>query len=284
MLQTFILSIVVVPLALGVVAALAAHAAGARKAAVLAFLVPLFAAVVLIGIDGWPAFPPVRSAHKLPYVLALGAVGFGIAALAVRKANAALAGIAAAVAIALPVWWLGGTILSNNALKATTVAILFVVAVAGVLWHGASKREAPVLPQALFATAVAAALVAIFGGYMGMAMFNGGLAALAGGFVLVAYIRHLRGDDAAFSLGGIGALAFAWVVFTGLLVTAISAPKASAAALVATALTLALTPLAGRYVPRLAGLPRAVRPLAAGLVAAVPALAGILIAGLQFAG
>lgn len=288
MLQTMILSIVVVPLVLGVVAALAANAAGGNRSAAIAFLIPLFATVALIGLEGWPAFPPVRAAHKLPYILALGAVAFVLVATFVRKANAWLAALAAAVAVALPAWWLGRTILANNPQKATVVAILFVVAVAGVFWRAAREPAGPetesVLPQAFFATSVAGALVAILGGYMGMAMFNGALAALSGGFVLVAYIRHLRGDATAFALPGAAAPAFAWTVFMGVLMTAISAPKASAAALVATVLTLALTPLAGWYGPRLAGAPHALRPLAAGLAAAVPALAGIAIAGLQFAG
>ncbi|MCX8997586.1 hypothetical protein NOF55_10755 [Rhizobiaceae bacterium BDR2-2] len=290
MLQTMILTIAVIPLALGVVAALVANAAGSRKAAAIAFLIPLFASAILIGIDGWPAFPPVRAAHKVPYVLAIGAVVFAVAALSVRKAHAGLTALAAAIAIALPAWWLGRNILANNSQKATVVAVLFVIAVVGVAWQAlrrntsAEMAQAQVLPQALFATSVAGAIVAILGGYMGMAMFNGALAALAGGFLLVTYIRYLRGDENAFRLPGGGALAFAWVAFAGVLVTAISAPKASSAALVATALTPALTPLAALYGPRMAHAPRALLPLITGLIAAVPALAGILIASLHFAG
>lgn len=288
MLQTMILSIVVIPLVLGIVAALAANAAGSRKGAAIALLIPLFAAAALIGLDGWPAFPPVRSTHKFPYALAIGGVLFAIAALLHNRRSAALTALAALVSIALPLWWMGRTILANNLQKATVLAIITVLAVAGAAWQAARQPsvapETHVLPQAFFATSIAAALVAIFGGYMGMAMFNGALAALSGGFLIITYIRHLRGEEAAFALPGGGALAFAWVALMGVAVTALSAPKASAAALVATTLTLVLTPLASLYGPRFASLPRAARPLANGLAAALPALAGIAIAALQFAG
>ncbi len=288
MLQTMILSIVVIPLVLGAVVALAANAAGGRRAAVIALLIPLFAAAALIGLDGWPAFPPVRAAHKFPYVLAIGGVLFGLAALVRRRRNAALTALVALISIALPLWWMGRTILANNPQKATVLAIIAVLAVAGAFWQAARQPSAApethVLPQAFFATSIAAALVAIFGGYMGMAMFNGALAALSGGFLLVTYIRYLRGEATAFALPGGAALAFGWVALMGVAVTALSAPKASAAALVTTTLTLVLTPLSNLYGPRLISLPYAARPLANGLIAALPALAGIAIAALQFAG
>jgi hypothetical protein len=285
MLQTVIISIVAIPLALGLVAAF-----GRRHlpTAAFALLVPLLGVVVYLATEGVPSFPPTRAIHKFPYALAAGGVAFALGALVVRGISGVLAALAAAIAIALPAWWMGSNILANNSQKLTVVAILGVIAIAGAFFAAsrsrAGKIQIAVVPQAIFATSVAAAVVAILGGYMGMAMFNGGLAALAGGYVLIAYIRYMRGDRAAFALDGAGAFAFAWLAFMGLVTTAILAPKASTAALIAVGVTLAATPFAGLYAARVEGLPSALRPLALGAVSAIPALAGILIAGLQFAG
>lgn len=285
MLQTMIVSIVAIPFVLGLVAALGRTR---LPTALFALLVPLFAVVVYLGIEGVPAFPPVRAAHKAPYVLALGGVVFAAVALVVRRSAPALAALLAALSVALPAWWLGSNILANNGMKATVVAVLAVIATVGAFaaasTAASTRAGGAVLPQAIFATALASALVAILGGYMGMAMFNGGLAALAGGYVLVCYVRHLRGDAHAFALDGAGALAFAWVVFMGLVFTAILAPKASAAALIAVGLTLPAISLTAGLAARFSTIPAPLRPLTGGLIAAIPALAGILIAGLQFAG
>ena len=285
MLQTMIVTIVAIPLALGIAAAFGRRT---LPSAAFALAIPLLAVAVYLGTEGIPGFPPTRAIHKFPYALAAGGVAFAIGALFLRRTGGILAGILAAIAIGLPAWWLGSNILANNSLKATVVVILGVIAVAGSYFAasraGAGKALPDVIPQAVFATSLAAAIVAILGGYMGMAMFNGGLAALAGGYLLVTYLRHLRGDATAFALDGAAGFAFAWVAFMGVVVTAILAPKASTAALIAVGLTPAATPFAGLYAGRLAGLPASLRPLALGAVSAIPALAGILIAGLQFAG
>ncbi|MGV3548421.1 hypothetical protein [Rhizobium sp.] len=285
MLQTMIMTIVAIPLVLGMAAALGRSR---LPAPAFALLLPLFAAVVSIGIEGMPAFPPVRAAHKFPYVLAAGGFVFALVAWRMRVVAPALAAIGAAIAIGLPAWWMGANILAGNSVKATTVAILAVLAIVGAFVAAARKAETPdgahLLPQAIFATSLASALVAITGGYMGMAMFNGGLAALAGGYLLVSYVSHIRGNAQALALGGVGAFAFAWVAFMGLVATALLAPKASMAGLIAVGLTLPAAPLAAIVANRLTHFPAALRPLINGLIAAVPALAGILIAGLQFAG
>lgn len=288
MLQNLIITVVALPLALGVVVAIAASLSAGRKSVALALLAPLLAAVILIGIDGLPAFPPVRAAHKLPYVLAVGGVVLAALALLARGRPAWLAAPVTLAGLAIPAWWMGRNILANNSQKLTVTIILVLMATAAVAWistrrQGGEAVTNNILPQAVFATSLASSMVAILGGYMGMAMFNGALAAFAGGYLLVTYIAWLRGNSAAFSLGGTGGLAFAWVAYTGLLTTALLAPKASAAALVVTGLTLVLVPFAF-YTRRLAGVPHAIRPLVCGLAAAIPALAGILIAALQFAG
>ncbi|WP_313614622.1 hypothetical protein [Agrobacterium sp.] len=288
MLQTMLLTIVALPLVLGVVASLVARKASRTGWILVAALIPLFAAVVLVGLDGLPAFPPVRAAHKLPYVLLAGGLVFAILAPFVRSRSAALAGFGALISLAVPAWWMGSVILSNSGRKLTVTLILIAIAVVGTIWATLAKsrdtaEQQPVLPQAAFATALSTALVAIFGGYMGMAMFNGALTALFGGYLLVAYIAQLRGNQRAFNLGGLSGFAFAWVAFVGLLATAILAPQASSAALVIAGLTLTLLPLTSTFANRLKLAP-ALRPLICGLIVAVPAIIAILTAGLQFAG
>lgn len=286
MLSNLIVTIVVVPLVLGVVAAVVANLSTTGRQPLIALLIPLFAAIILISLDGLPAFPPVRAIHKLPYILAMAGILFALLALWKKPAPAIAAVLAAVVAVALPAWWMGRNVLANNSQKAIVVAALLAVAVIGTLIAARRKRpvsgEAHVWPQAIFATSLAGALVAILGGYMGMAMFNGGLAALAGGYLLVAYTGWWRGKTGAFALEGVALAAFAWVAFTGILVTALLAPVASTAALVLTASTLALAPFSNFYSPCAERVPHALRPVALGLIAAIPAIAGILIAALQF--
>ncbi|MBD9389789.1 hypothetical protein IB237_21560 [Agrobacterium sp. AGB01] len=287
MLQTMLLTIVAIPFALGVVASLLARKASGVGLVLASALIPVFAAVVLVGLDGLPAFPPVRAAHKLPYVLLVFGVVFAVLAPVIRTRSWLLAGVAALVALAAPAWWMGSVILANSERKLVVTLILIAIAVAGSIWvalrtSDETQDRQPVLPQAAFATSLSAALVAIFGGYMGMAMFNGALTALFGGYLLIAYIAHLRGNGGAFSLAGPGGFAMSWTAFLGLLATAILAPQASSAGLIVAGLTLVLLPFTSTLANRLKLAP-ALRPLVCGLVVAVPAIIAILIAGLQFA-
>ncbi len=250
-------------------------------------LVPVFAAVILVGIEGLPAFPPVRAAHKLPYVLLAGGLVFAILSWRALRVTPFVAALGSAVAVGLPVWWMGRNVLANNSQKAIVVVILAVIAIAGTFLAAKLRRphqesESP-FAQAIFATSLAGALVAIFGGYMGMAMFNGALAAFAGGYLLVAYIAYLRGNGPAFALGGVAAWAFAWVAFMGILATALLAPQASTPALLLAALTLGV-PLLTLDFATVRGAPRALRPLLLGALAAIPALAAILVAWSQYPG
>ena len=288
MLQTMLTTIIAFPLALGVAIAFLSRRF-LNAPAILALLVPLSAVAIFIVLEGVPAFPPVRAVHKLPYVFAVGSVVLAAAAWRFRSPSTVFAAAAALIGLGLPVWWIGKNILASNNQKLVVTLALVSIAVAGVIWSAVQRKtndEAQnfVLPQAVFATLLATALVAILGGYMGMAMFNGALTALFGGYLLVSYIRHLRGDGAAFALSGISGLAFAWIAYLGLLTTAMLAPVASSAALIAVGLTLVLVPLSSIYTRRFSGVAISARPLVYGLVAAVPAIAGILIAGLQFSG
>lgn len=288
MLKTMLLTIVAIPLALGIVASLLARKASGTGLVLASALIPVFAAVVLVGLDGLPAFPPVRAAHKLPYILLVVGLVFAVLAPVIRTRSWLLAGVAALAALAAPAWWMGSVILANSERKLVVTLILIAIAVAGSIWTALrisdeTQDRQPVLPQAAFATSLSAALVAIFGGYMGMAMFNGALTALFGGYLLIAYIVHLRGNRGAFSLAGPSGFAMSWTAFVGLLATAILAPQASSAGLIVAGLTLVLLPFTSTLANRLQLAP-ALRPLVCGLVVAIPAIIAILIAGVQFAG
>ena len=85
MLQTMLLTIVVIPLALGVVASLLARKTSGTGLVLVSASIPVFAAVVLVGLDGLPAFPPVRAAHKLPYILLVGGLAFAFLGPVIRS-------------------------------------------------------------------------------------------------------------------------------------------------------------------------------------------------------
>ncbi|MCL7999300.1 hypothetical protein M8994_13700 [Brucella sp. 21LCYQ03] len=289
MLQSIIIKVIAFPLLLGAILALMTYRLERQQNLVLAFLTPLFACVVLIVLDGFPAFPPVRAAHKFPYILFAGGLFFAISAWLSPRRNIIYSGITFALMIAFPTWWMGKSILLNNSQKATVVTILVLLTVAGAMLYryfaGAKAKPLPnVLPQALFATSIAGALIAIFGGYMGMLMFNAALGVMFGGYLFVSYVRYIKGDAQAFALTGQGALAMSWVAFIGVLVTGILAPKASSLALVMATCTLTAVPLAYVYAPVANRVPYILRPLLLGVIVAAPALAGILVAGMQFAG
>jgi|GEM_PF-1082079 len=289
MLQTVVINVVALPLLLGIIGSIITSGNYISRDVIRAFLFPFFAFLVILLLDGIPAFPPVRAAHKFPYILLAGSFFFAFFAWRFPRQSAIFVSVTLFIATALPIYWMGSTILMNNTHKATVVSILVLIFVAGVFRHSAlsnrqSKPIADVILQTVFAMSLASSLIAIFGGYMGMSMFNGALTALSGGYLLVNYLRYLRGNADAFQLRGIAAIAFSWVAFTGLLVTALLAPKASAPALITAASSVVTASFAYLYAPLALAVPYALRPLLLGGLAAVPALAGIIIAGLQFAG
>ena len=284
MLQQLLLTTVLLPLAMGILIALAAQAAGARAPIVIALLIPLAACVAAVSIEGWPAFPPVAAKQKLPVILLVGSVALALAAAMLQdRLTKRIAAPLLVLALALPIWWLGRNVLAANMTKAVVVAIVAVITVLilTVIASRASDRKAAApaaVPAALLWVAIASALGAVFGGYIGMAQMGGALAALTGGWLLVGYIRYLRGDDRAFVTAGIVDIAFGWTIILGLIMTVLLAPAAAPAALVIAVLPLSVALLLTIRQVEFSTLPRLIRPLAVGAVTAVPALVAILIA------
>ena len=288
MLLQIFLSTIALPLAMGVVIAIAGKGSSTARIALMALLLPLAAALASVAIEGIPPFPPVAARHKFPLVLAAGAIVFGLVALVARNRLSRLpASLLAIASLALPTWWLGRNILAANPVKAATVAVILVLAAIALPFFSATRQgDRPSgAPAALVASflwvSIAAAISAVLGGYIGMAQMNGALAAMAGGFLLMRYAHYLRGSDHAFRLDGMAAFAFLWTVTLALVMTALFAPGASA-----TALVLALFPVGVGYwlssmTSAFAHCPRWARPLLSGAMTSIPSAAAILIAAIQ---
>ncbi|OAE35946.1 hypothetical protein AXG93_303s1000 [Marchantia polymorpha subsp. ruderalis] len=223
MLTQILLTTVLLPLVLGVVIALAGRGGYSRSVLLTALLIPVAAAIASISIEGLPPFPPIAAKQKLPVLLVTGGVIFAIlAALSRHHLNCWIIALVGVGSLAAPAWWLGRNVLAANATKAATLAIVLVIVaieLVAVSETRARKSSGAALPAALLATAIATALTAIMGGYIGMAQMNGALAALFGGWLLIGYIGYIRGDDSAFDLHGFAALSFIWTAAMGVTMT-----------------------------------------------------------------
>jgi hypothetical protein len=289
MLFNIVLTTVIAPLGFGIAIAVLSAVRPARRSLILALLVPVAALVVHMMLEGMPAVPPVSAKHKLPLILFVAALVLaGIAAFRVRPTALFTAAIAL-VGLGASGFWLGRNVMSANPQKLWIVlAITLFAAGALGLCNRRGKLDAdrvgPALATSVFAVSLAAALNAAFGAFVGMAQINGALAAMTGGWLLINYIRTLRGADKAMELRGVAALAFSFVITIHLVMTVLFTPKTSA-----TALVLAVLPIvvAGILIFRGIGfraLPPALRPVATGLVVAIPALVSIVVAASQFEG
>ncbi|CAN7422914.1 hypothetical protein LJR030_004355 [Rhizobium sp. LjRoot30] len=287
MLQQILLTTIVLPLVLGVLISIAGNGSSSARLAIAAFAIPVAAAVVSMAIEGLPPLPPVAAKQKFPLLLIGAGLVFAILSFVLKQGLGRLSAIIlAAISLAIPAWWLGRNVLAANPTKATTLAIVLVIlAVLLALFSanrdGQTRQSAPAaLPAALLWTAIASALAAIFGGYIGMAQMNGGLAALFGGWLLVRYVSYMRGSDDAFALTGIAAFAAIWTAAVSLAMTVLFAPSAAPAALILAALPLAVAYALQARGIGFVGQPRFLRPLASGVITAIPAICAILIAAM----
>lgn len=270
------------PFTLGIALGLLSRLAVLRAAAVAVVL--WGAAVMFLYWDtlGAPVFPPVSASQKLVW---LGLVGIllGLVCLVVAGRRA-LAWLAAA-AIFAAVAWIGWRRLSGGALDAVVLvaAVVLLLAMLGTLLALAAP-PAPdafdrfLIPAAVLAMALAGAIISVLGASIVVGQFLGSVAALIGGYCLVGYVAGLSGHPAGFGWNaGVEAL-MVFVAAAALLQTALLAPKAHPAALLLAPLPL-LGPrlLAGNLRTLVPG-SRAVGPLAAGLLIAIPAILAVIAA------
>ena len=289
MLLQIVLTTVVVPFLLGTFIAGFAIVIPGQRSLQIALLIPLAAVLIHVLLEGIPALPPVSAKHKLPLILLGGALIFGLKAIVLREMKMAVSVVLAIVILGGSTWLLGKNVLMADPTKAAAVVVIVLIASvalgAAVATSRASRPDGQTfLAAALFAVSLAAALNAAFGAFVGMAQIDGALAALTGGWLLVGYVRYLMGDDQALELRGAEGLAFGFVILVHVIMTALFTPKTST-----TALMLAVLPLAvAAYVlVRGSGLGRVhppLRPFAAGLLVAIPAVISIAIAATLFEG
>lgn len=282
MLTQILLTSVLLPLVLGIVIALAGKGASSPGILLTTLLIPVAGAIASVSIEGFPPFPPIAAKQKLPLLLLIGGVAFGILGVLLRQfLNRWTIALVGVVSLAAPAWWLGKNVLAANATKATTLAVVLVIVaveIAAVSGRLSQKQSPAALPAALLATAIGTALSAIMGGYIGMAQMNGALAALFGGWLLVRYVAYIRGDDAAFDVQGLAALSFIWTAAMGVMMTVLLSPSATPIALVLSVLPVAVfAVLKGRSIDFIKQ-PRFLRPLIIGALTAIPAIAAIAIA------
>lgn len=286
MLQGLIVNNVLVPLLLGVAVALTLALAN-KTVAVKGYLVAGVAIVaVYVLLEGMPSFPPAAVKQKLVYAFAASAVLVIVIEWAPRWHAALLTGMAGIFALAC-VLWFAGPIVSRAADIGAVMAPLAYTALASLaaLWllmaRGSNPppptRRALVRLSALLSFCIGSAVIAAFGGFIGMGQIFGGLAALSGGIVLVGYGAMLRGNEAlALRLDGVVPALLLPALATGILV-AFYATSLDVFAYTLMPLTMAAGAILLRT-SRLDDLPGAVAPIAQGAIVALPSLLAILVA------
>ena len=130
----------------------------------------------------------------------------------------------------------------------------------------------------VFVAAFGAGLAAFFGASASLSQLSIGLALATAGFLLLAYIAYLRGDVWAF--GGTGAFGAAGALVVLVAVMALFADKVSKWALMLVFLVFAADFLA-RRVALSGGAGKALNPFLYGVIVAVPAVAGAIVAALS---
>jgi hypothetical protein len=268
------------PLLLGVVVGLLA-----RLALPASLLFLLWAALVLFfywDTLGPPVVPPVAASQKLIYLAFAGIILGPLS----QRLGAGAGRVLVIVALAGAFSWLGWRRIAGGALDLQMIAALsagLLAIVGAALLLPARTLPSPpaeepfLAPAAVLAMCLSGAIVSVLGASIVTGQLLGSLAALAGGWCLVQYVAVLRGGEAvAWSKGSELTLVFAGA--TVLIQVALLAPKANPAALVLSSLPLIMAalvrgPLQG-LVPRV----RPLRPLAAGLLIAMPAMLAILTA------
>ena len=266
MFSSLALTTVVLPFGLGLALAIAGRLGG-RWSLPLAFVALCVAYAMLEGV---PAFPPVASKQKLPYLLALAA-----ALALIPRGKLPLPAVVAAFLLGAA-GWLGinkfatGGVLANLFVLAPIVA-----ATLGSMALPRADKTALLWPSALLCLAIGAALLSALGTFVGFAQVAGACAALIGGYALVRYLLVVTGRGAGFAALSTGATAFLLMGFTCVLILiALFAPTISPLAVAILSLTLIL-PI---FVPGFAGLPPALIPLLQGLILALPTLCAVVLA------
>lgn len=218
----------------------------------------------------FPAFPPVGATNKLFYIVLIAAVAGFAADLIARRGWAGLA--TAVLAGPFAALWIG----AERGLETpwpAGVAVLLVVGVtaaSGWTFHKTAERSSEI-GASFLVLALAMAACAFIANSASSAQLAGGLAAATGGFLLWNWPK------ARFPFNN-AALAAA-LALTGGLATqlALFAPKLETLALAPLAALPFLVPLGARLIKGNSLVKQGLRPVAVGLICALPAAAAVLI-------
>lgn len=277
---------IVPPLAAGVLLGLLAWvAAGNRLAMAIGW--SLGALFVYWLLEGVPPLPPIAAKQKLGYVFALGGVGALIAAFF------PLARLVLIVLAAVAVVWLGWSKLGDPA-NAETVMLAALAALWSItvtlVWQRVAQGDgtevraenAFLVPAALLTMAIGGSVIAGSGLFLGMAQMLGALAALIGGGLIVSFLALLlRGRGVALLPEGAD-VAVDTAILSGLVMTTVLAPSVSQGALLMLTLGATLVAVLGaRRLPAVLPAAPVLRPLLAGAIIALPAIAASLFAVLS---
>ena len=266
MFNSLVLTTLLLPFVFGLALGLAGRFGG-RWSLPLAFVLLSLAYMLL---EGTPAFPPVASKQKLPYLFALAAL---VAVIPRRRLPMPVLVGAFLLAAA---GWLGINKFASGGVMANAFVLAPIVAASlGSLALPRAESQPLLWPGALLCLAIGAALLSAFGTFVGFAQVAGACAALIGAYALVRYVLLMTGRELGFATLSTAATTFLLLAMTCvLIIIALFAPSISQVGVAVLSLTLILP----RLVPGFASQPRALIPLLQGLIIALPALGAVLLA------
>lgn len=272
--SSLIVLTVIVPLLLGLAAGLT-NLLLARTNWGGWLVVAIVVIVIYTLLEGVPPLPPVSSKQKLGLVLAAMIL---LAPLAGRLKNARLP--LSAIVLVAGIAWMGSNKLLAGAAWPNSLWLLPLIAMLTIgIGAPGRKRQSPDEAFAgqlgVLMSAIAGAVVALIGGFVGLGQLMGALAAALGGMLIIAYAALLMGKPQWLSDGSDTTNWLLCAVLSAmLLITACFAPSPDPIALYLVALTL----LAPRLVPALSGLKTILKPFTFGAAAALPAIAAVGVA------
>ncbi|UJW84978.1 hypothetical protein [Devosia sp. SL43] len=271
--SSLIIITVAIPLGAGVLIGLLQRLTS--RAMLQCLLAALLVLAIFILLEGIPPLPPVSSKHKLAIVVTLLAV---IAPFTAPLGTRVLA-VVSILALGVGLIWIGGNRLTSATAWPSSIWLLPLPLVLGVLTAGSGRDDTTgdgyfVLRIGVTFSAIAAAAVALLGGFVGAGQLEGALAAAFGGTLIVSFVAVLAGrgfpPPGAFrSANWLLAMAHSAIFLT----VACFSPSISPLAAY-----LAVLPMVAVQVVSLKGMTGLLRPVVFGIVAALPAAAAVGVA------
>lgn len=241
-------------------------------------------------LEGVPPLPPAAAKQKLGYLIALG--GLAGVVWSLFPGNRPFTALASLVLAVVAVLWLGWSkvIGGGNMGVVLLAAALAILLAAGMIgWIRSQDRagaaEEPFLaPAVQLTTAIAGSIVAASGLFLGMGQMLGALSAMLGGALAISYAALLIRGRGLDLLPPGAALAVGNAVLCGVALTALLAPSPSLNGLIVLALGPVLAFLLRGRIAALLPQTQFLRPILAGAIIAIPAIAASLIAVLTGTG